>query len=217
MAILEFPPVETASPDGVLAMGGDLEVPSLLLAYSQGIFPWPHDGYPLLWFSPPQRMILEFSDLHIPHRLTRDLKKNIFSFAVDQNFSGVIRNCAEGIKRKERETWITDEVIAAYTELHRQGYAHSFEAYHDEELVGGLYGVSLGAMFCAESMFYLKSGASKAALLYAVNFLKAHGATWLDVQMPSPLLKILGAQEVERSLFLEKLREALNHESMFGR
>jgi leucyl/phenylalanyl-tRNA--protein transferase len=213
MTILQFPPLETASPEGILALGGDFEVGSLLLAYRNGIFPWPTEDFPLLWFAPPERAILEFKDLRVPRRFKQELKKLNFRFAVDRNFSKVIRACAVGNTRKSHGTWITDDLIRGYLRFHEAGYAHSFECYNEqEELVGGLYGVSLGNMFAGESMFYLESGASKAALLFAVGYLKEKGATWMDVQTMSPLLSILGAKGISRDEFMKKLKKALRQD-----
>jgi leucyl/phenylalanyl-tRNA--protein transferase len=210
MAILRFPSVENADPTGLLALGGDLEVPSLKLAYENGIFPWPTEEMPLLWFSPPLRAILEFNDLKVPKRMERELKKKEFTFKIDHNFSEVIQKCSEGKTRKSSGTWITQEMIEAYTAFHRAGYAHSFECYgKNGKLVGGMYGVGLGGYFAGESMFYLESGASKAALLFAVQTLKARRATWMDVQMLTPLLELLGGKEISRKEFIQKLRKAL--------
>jgi len=216
MTILQFPPLEMATPEGILAVGGDLEVASLLLAYQNGIFPWPTEDFPLLWFAPPERAILEFDEINIPRRLRQDLKKTNFHFRVDGDFSAVIHACARGKTRKIGGTWITDELLKAYLRFHKRGYAHSFECYNMKDvLVGGLYGVSLGGMFAGESMFYLESGASKATLLFAVKYLKERGATWMDVQTMSPLLKNLGAKEIPRPEFMKKLRKALKKGPLF--
>lgn len=216
MAILNFPPVDQATPEGILGIGGDLDIETLKAAYRNGIFPWPTEDFPLLWFAPPERAVLEFQDLKIPRRLRQELKSKKFHFKVDHDFPSVIRACAEGATRKTQGTWITPEMIQAYIDFHRAGHAHSFETYDlHGTLVGGLYGVSFGGMFAGESMFYLKGGASKAALLFAVEFLKERGATWMDVQMLTPLLKNLGAREIPREEFMSKLTEALKKPPLF--
>lgn len=218
MVIKSFPPVDMAGPDGLLALGGDLEVASLLTAYRNGIFPWPSQGYPLLWFAPPHRAILRFEKLKVPKRLERELKKKHFTFAIDRNFSTVIKACAEGLTRNSRGTWILPEMIEAYLKLHQAGYAHSFECYQDEDqLVGGLYGVGIGKMFAGESMFFWESGASKAALLFACETLKKRGGQWMDVQTPSPLLTQLGAEEIPRQEFMELLQQAIHAPPLFPR
>jgi leucyl/phenylalanyl-tRNA---protein transferase len=216
MTILKFPPLETASPEGLLAIGGDLELESLQLAYQNGIFPWPTEDYPLLWFAPPRRAILDFKDFKISKRLQRELKTKTFQFKVDQNFAAVIQACAAGKTRKSHGTWITQEMMDAYIRFHQAGYAHSFECYNAKgKLVGGLYGVGIGRAFAGESMFYLEPGASKAVLIFAVEFLKKRGGQWMDVQMLSPLLATFGAKEIPRSLFMKKLAEVIKEEAIF--
>lgn len=213
---LKFPPVTQARSDGLLAIGGNLETETLKLAYSSGVFPWPTEGLPLLWFAPPKRAILKFSELHIPKRYQQERKKYQFFFKVDQNFSKVIRACAEGLTRNSEGTWITPEMMQAYEDLHRAGVAHSFECYNEKgQLIGGLYGVSLGGMFAGESMFYWESGASKETLLFACNYLKKNGASWMDVQTMSPLLKRFGAKEIPREIFMKKLAKALKEPAVF--
>lgn len=215
--IQAFPPLESADQDGLLAIGGDLEIPSLKLAYESGIFPWPTEGLPLLWFAPPRRAVLEFKNLKVSPRLKRELKKKDFHFKVDRNFPAVIKACAKGLTRDSTGTWITPEMIRAYIDFHRAGYAHSFECYNAaKQLVGGMYGVSFGGMFAGESMFYLESGASKATLLYACAYLQEHGGRWMDVQTMSPLLKTLGAKLIPRQEYMKKLKAALRDPSIFG-
>ncbi len=215
MTILRFPPLETASPEGLLAIGGDLEVDSLKLAYENGIFPWPTEEYPLLWFAPPRRAILEFKDLNVPKRLARELKAKPFRFEVDGDFAAVIRACAEGHTRKSNGTWINPLMLRAYQNFHEAGYAHSFECYQEDRLVGGLYGVGLGKMFAGESMFFHESGASKAALLFAVEYLRERGGKWMDIQMMTPLLRSLGAKQISRTKFMDRLATALKTPGMF--
>ncbi|MFO1518780.1 MAG: leucyl/phenylalanyl-tRNA--protein transferase [bacterium] len=216
MPPLQFPPVESAGPEGILAVGGDLTVSTLLQAYQNGVFPWPTEDYPLLWFAPPQRAILRFDDFKIPRRLRQELKKKEFHFKIDENFPQVIRACSKGATRKQKATWITQEMIEAYCRLHEAGYAHSFECYDSSgKLAGGLYGVGLGGMFAGESMFFLEPGASKAALIFAVETLRERGGKWMDIQMMSPLLATFGAAEVPRKTFTALLREALKKKALF--
>lgn len=215
MTITRFPDPETADSSGLLALGGDLEPESLLLAYRSGIFPWPIEDCPLAWFSPPRRGILEFARLHIPRSLAKTLKKAAFTLTIDQSFEAVIRACAEthgrgkGAGAGEPGTWITPEMITAYCELHRLGHAHSVEAWRERELVGGIYGVDCGGAFAAESMFHRESGASMAALLHLCTHLESRGAEWIDIQMVTPHMKIMGARAIPRARFLRRLGEAL--------
>ncbi|MBL7685744.1 MAG: leucyl/phenylalanyl-tRNA--protein transferase [Deltaproteobacteria bacterium] len=215
MPKIKFPPLEYASEEGIVAIGGSLTIENLLEAYQNGIFPWPVEEAPLLWFSPNPRAILDFKDLHIPKRLQQELRHKNFQFKIDQRFDEVLFYCAEGKNRKQNGTWITEEIQIAYQAFHRAGFAHSFECYQEDQLVGGLYGVSLGSMFAGESMFYLEPGASKAALLFAIQSLQKRGATWMDIQVMSPLLKSFGAHEISRKVFLTKLKKALHEKPIF--
>lgn len=209
MPILEFPPVEEADEHGLLAVGGDLHVSSLLLAYSNGIFPWPHDGYPMLWFAPAERAILDFEDFHVPSRLARYLKKTNFTFHINTDFPGVIRGCRASVRKRQQGTWITPEIEAAYTALHYAGYAHSFEARNAAgELVGGMYGVMIGRAFAGESMFYRESHASKFVIIETVAHFRQHGMTWLDIEVMTPHMALFGAKEIPRSVFMRRLKQA---------
>lgn len=211
--IVKFPPVDTADEEsGLLAVGGDLEVGSLELAYRSGIFPWPIEGHPIYWFAPARRAIIEFSEFRIPKRLQRTLKKSPFRFEINSRFEEVIRACAEVKNRKgQNGTWITREMIGRYVAFHKAGFAQSFETLDTAgELVGGMYGVRIDNYFAGESMFYRQSNASKFALVEAVNHLQAEGLTWMDVQVLSPYLETFGAREIPRSQFMAKLRNALN-------
>jgi leucyl/phenylalanyl-tRNA--protein transferase len=210
MAIIAFPPVENADPSGLIAAGGDLEVSSLKLAYSSGIFPWPHEGYPLLWFAPPKRAILDFDEFRASKRLQRYLKKAHFTFRVDGDFPSVIRACSRVPRPGQDGTWITQEITTAFIAFHKAGYAHSFETLNEHgKLVGGLYGVKIGRMFCGESMFYREPNASKFAFIEAVHYLQDRGSSWMDVQILTPLLKGFGAKEVDRAVFMAKLKKAI--------
>lgn len=204
----------------MVAWGGDLEPETLLLAYRKGIFPWPApaDDYPLLWFSPDPRAILDFNDLHIPASLVRARKKASFRFTIDQAFEQVIEACASTPRPGQDGTWITEEMKDAYLRFHKLGYAHSVEAWAREKdtLVGGIYGVAVDGVFSAESMFYRKPNASKLALLFLVEHLSKQGLGWMDIQMLTPHLKALGAKEISRAEFLKKWsREQASKKALF--
>jgi leucyl/phenylalanyl-tRNA--protein transferase len=206
MPVLQFPDPEHTTREGIVAVGGDLHPDTLRLAYGQGIFPWPHQGMPLLWFCPPRRAILDFHALHIPKRLQRTRRLSTFHFTIDTAFNEVISACKLSERPDQEGTWITDGIEEAYREAHRLGFAHSVEAWSENgELVGGLYGVDSGGVFGGESMFHRQSDASKLALLFLVDHLASRGATFLDIQMMTPHMKALGAQEIPRRQFLKRL------------
>jgi len=211
MTILEFPPVEEADDDGLLAIGGDLDVGSLLLAYSHGIFPWPSGESKILpWFAPPNRAILRTSAFHLSRSLAKDLRKGGFTFTIDARFSDVILACAKSKNRPgQRGTWINRSMISAYTTLHEAGHAHSVECLQNGELVGGLYGVSIGQLFTGESMFHIVPNASKLALHHLIEHVAARGATWIDCQVPTPHLQSLGAETIPRNDFMLLLKRAI--------
>lgn len=194
--------------DGIVALGGPLTTTNLLRAYCSGIFPWPIDEYILPWCCPDERGILEFNELHIPRRLART--RHQFHFTIDRAFPQVITHCATVKRRHESGTWITDEMIRAYCELHRQGHAHSVEVWEGAELVGGIYGVDGCGSFSGESMFALRSNASKFALLFLIEHLKERGLDWIDIQMVTPVLESLGAKTITRADFLKKLAATQN-------
>lgn len=192
----------------IIAFGGALTVENLRSAYRQGIFPWHIDGLPLPWFCPEHRAILEFSEIHVPKSLRKDYAKTEFTFTIDKDFEAVIKNCSYATRSDGYGTWITPDFIRVYTEFHAAGDAHSVEVWDSfGELVGGLYGVDAGGVFCGESMFFLRSNASKFALLFLIQHLKNRGARWLDVQVMTPHFKVLGAREIDREDFLDKLEE----------
>ena len=192
----------------IVSFGDELTVENLRRAYRLGIFPWHIEGLPLPWYCPERRAILEFSELHIPNSLARARRKNAFSFTIDKDFKGVIENCAQVARAGEQGTWITDEFIEGYSALHEAGMAHSVEAWDEGgNLVGGVYGVDAGGVFCGESMFHKASNASKLSLLFLIEHLQNHNATWLDVQVMTPHIKVLGAREIRRKEFLRKLKE----------
>lgn len=189
--------------EGIVALGGPLTTTNLLRAYGNGIFPWPIDEDILPWCCPEERGILDFNELHIPRRLART--RHGFHFTIDRAFPEVITNCATVQRNHESGTWITPEMVRAYCELHTQGHAHSVEVWEGAELVGGLYGVDARGSFSGESMFSLRSNASKLALLFLIDHLKDRGLDWMDIQMVTPHLEALGAQAVWREDFLERL------------
>ncbi|MCP9454829.1 MAG: leucyl/phenylalanyl-tRNA--protein transferase [Nitrospira sp.] len=213
-----FPPVELASPEGLLAMGGDLRPERLIEAYRHGIFPWYHEGQPILWWSPDPRAVLFPSKLHLPRSLRRAMRHSSFSVTFDTDFRSVMEGCAGPRPQYPGDgTWITPEMITAYTRLHELGYAHSAETWLHGRLVGGLYGVAIGGAFFAESMFTLVDNASKVALVTLVRQL----ATWqfllMDCQQDSPHIRRFGAETIARTEFLTILSEALKLPGRQGR
>jgi leucyl/phenylalanyl-tRNA--protein transferase len=213
---LVFPPVEHAE-DGLLAVGGDLRPERLVLAYSSGIFPWYSKGQPILWHSPHPRLVLRAEDLHVPKSLRKTLRKGLFRFTLDESFPEVIEACARTPRRGQHDTWITPEMKRAYVELHRRGLAHSVETWRGERLVGGLYGVSLGAAFFGESMFTRVPDASKAAFVVLVEQLRAWGITLVDSQVYTEHVARFGATEWPRRQYLAALRRALRSPTRRGR
>ncbi len=203
-----FPDPREATEDGLLCIGGALDVPTLLQAYSKGIFPWPQEGYPLLWFSPPQRGILDFSEIHLSRTFLRDVKKCDLQFTFNKSFAKVIRACSQIPRSHETGTWILPEMVNAYIAFHKAGHAHSIEAWRDGELVGGLYGVYVAGVFSGESMFYTESNSSKLCLYKMILHLKNKGLQWLDTQMVTPLVEKLGGKYISRDEFLDRLKLA---------
>ncbi len=190
----------------VVAFGTKLTVENVREAYLSGIFPWYTEGIPLPWHCPEQRAILEFADLNIPRSLERSRRKNSLTFTIDKDFRAVIRECSLAFRPGQRGTWITTEFEKVFTQLHDEGMAHSVEVWADGKLVGGLYGIDAGGVFCGESMFYKVPNASKLALLFLIEHLRSRGATWLDSQVMTPHLEALGAKEIDRGDFLDKLK-----------
>ncbi len=205
---LAFPPPAEAEDGGLLAVGGDLRPERLLLAYSLGIFPW-YDTPPILWFAPSPRMALRPAELHVPRRLARTLHQGRFRLSLDRAFEAVIRGCAEAPRRDQDGTWIHADMIEAYVALHELGFAHSCEAWLGDELVGGIYGVSLGHAFFGESMFHRETDASKAALVTLVRQLARWEFTLFDCQMHTDHLARFGAREWSRERFEGELSRAL--------
>jgi len=204
---LIFPPVEQATEEGILAVYGDLSVERLLLAYRQGIFPWFSEGEPIIWWSPDPRMVLFPDKLHVSKSLQRLVAGKRFQVTFDQCFSEVIRQCAKAPRNDQPGTWITKEMMTAYGRLHEKGHAHSVEVWQQDQLVGGLYGVTVGACFCGESMFSQVSNASKVALVHLVKRLQQQQFQLIDCQMHTPHLESLGAELLPRSQYIELLRK----------
>ncbi len=202
---IEFPPLSAATSEGLIGVGGELSVANLHLAYSKGIFPWPAEDMPLLWFCPPRRGILFFADLKIPKSLQKSLKKRQWKLTSDRAFAAVIEACQTRFRPGQSGTWINDEMKTAYIDFHQAGYAHSFECWEGERLIGGLYGVYVKGVFAGESMFYLEPDASKFCLLGAIEFLRSAGVHWMDTQMVTPVLETFGAKEISRTKFLSLL------------
>jgi leucyl/phenylalanyl-tRNA--protein transferase len=207
---LRFPPVEQASPEGLLAVGGDLRPERLLEAYRRGIFPWFNDGQPILWWSPDPRAVLFPEQLHVSRSLKRSLRSGRFTVTLDTCFTEVMRRCAgPRPQHPDGGTWITTAMVEAYTRLHDLGYAHSVETWREDKLVGGVYGVALGGAFFAESMFTVVDDASKVALVRLVRQLQAWGFRLIDCQQSSPHVKRFGAVDIPRRDFISLLSDAV--------
>ncbi|MFN0063842.1 MAG: leucyl/phenylalanyl-tRNA--protein transferase [Myxococcaceae bacterium] len=211
-----FPPAELADESGVLAVGGTLSEKRLLAAYAQGIFPWPIEGYPLLWHSPDPRFVLSPETLHIPRSVEKALRRHAFEIRLDTAFADVIQGCKDAYRPGQHGTWITPEMQRAYTKLHRLGYAHSIEAWQDNALQGGLYGVSLGAAFFGESMFAKRPDASKVAFATLARHLFQEGFQFIDCQVETEHLARFGATHWPRKRFLDALEKALAHPTRRG-
>jgi len=207
---LVFPQPELAEDDGLLAVGGDLSVDRLVLAYSMGIFPWYSDKDPLLWWSPDPRLVLIPSELKVSRSLRQTIKKSIYRVTTNAAFEDVIRNCATVTRKGEGGTWITDDMIEAYIKLHKAGYAHSVEAWDGDELAGGFYGVMMGKAFFGESMFAKKSDASKVAFATYAIALAEKGFELIDCQVTTEHMKRFGAREIPRAEFIKHLKKALH-------
>jgi leucyl/phenylalanyl-tRNA--protein transferase len=207
-----FPPVERAlkNPNGLLAAGADLSVGRLLEAYRRGIFPWYSSGQPPLWWSPDPRMVLFVDELRVPRSLAKSIRNKGYEVRIDTAFPDVLRGCSEP-RNYAPGTWLGPDMRTAYARLHSEGYAHSFETWRENELVGGLYGVAVGRMFYGESMFSRATDASKVALVKLVEVLKTRGFQLIDCQMHTQLLESLGAREIPRREFLRALAGLVNY------
>jgi leucyl/phenylalanyl-tRNA--protein transferase len=212
-----FPPPDYADPSGLLAVGGDLSKERLLEAYRLGIFPWYSEDQPILWWSPDPRLVLDLKDFIISRSLRKTLKKGVFQVTFDRAFEEVIQACAAVPRLGQNGTWITEEMQEAYINLHGLGYAHSVESWFGGKLAGGLYGVSLGKAFFGESMFHLKTDASKVALATLVEKLNSWDFQFIDSQMTTEHMVRLGAKELPRRIFLKRLQSALRHPTKRGR
>lgn len=210
-----FPPVQLAEESGVLAVGGDLSPERLIEAYRCGIFPWYTDGDPIIWWSPNPRFVLFPAELYVSKTMRQVLRRSVFTITCDGDFRGVIQGCREP-RKKERGTWITDEMLEGYVRLHEMGIAHSIEAWQGNELAGGLYGLSLGRCFFGESMFTRTDNASKAAFITLVRKLASLDFIIVDCQVYTAHLESLGARHIDREEYLEILSEGLRHETLQG-
>lgn len=213
---LLFPPAYLANPEGILAIGGDLSPERLRLAYQSGIFPWFSEGDPIIWWSPDPRFILYPQNLKVSKSMRPIFRKGIFHVTYDQDFMGVINNCQKISRPGQEGSWITEEMKQAYFQLHREGFAHSVEVWFEGELVGGLYGVSMGTAFFGESMFAHKSNASKVGFITLVRDLTEKGFSMIDCQIHTQHLESLGAFNVDRNRFLEELDQSLRSDSLVG-
>jgi leucyl/phenylalanyl-tRNA---protein transferase len=212
-----FPDPNEAEDDGLVAVGGELSVEYLIAAYSQGVFPWFSEGEPILWWSPNPRMILFPHDFKCSDSLKQLIKRGKFEVKADEAFLEVIRHCANSNRKDQNGTWITSKMQEAYINLHNQGYAHSFEAYENGKLVGGLYGVSLGKGFFGESMFYNVANASKVAFYYLVQTMIQWNFDFIDAQQSTNHLKSLGAKDIDRKLFMELLNKTIKYPTIKGK
>jgi leucyl/phenylalanyl-tRNA--protein transferase len=205
---VDFPDPRDAMAEGVLAVGGLLDVGTLYTAYGLGIFPWPHPDYPLLWFSPEKRGIIEFSDFHLTRSFEKFVRQHSgeFQITLDKAFPQVVRECSKQPRPGQDGTWILPAMLKSYIDFHKAGYAHSIEVWHEHQLVGGIYGVFVKGVFSGESMFYKTPNASKLALFHLVQILKSWGLEWMDIQMVTPVTKSFGGKYLEREDFLQKLK-----------
>lgn len=210
---LWFPDPRSSRLDGLVAVGGDLSVERLLLAYRTGVFPWSAE--PITWWSPEPRAVFEIGALHIGRSLARTLRRAPYTVTYDRDFEGVMRACSE-VPRGDSSTWITEDFIAAYTRLARAGHAHSVECWQGSRMVGGIYGVAIGGFFAGESMFHRADDASKVALVHLERRLAEQGYRLFDTQMLTPTTRALGAREIPRSEYLDRLKRALELPCRFG-
>jgi len=209
---LDFPPAWLARSDGLLCIGGDLSPERLLLAYKNGIFPWFSKDEPFLWWSPDPRLVLLPDGVNISKSLKKKIRKEIFTIKVDTAFEQTILSCAK--PRKEEGTWLVEEMIDAYIDLHKQGYAHSIETWKNDKLVGGLYGVCIGGSFFGESMFSFESDASKIALVALANHLKKNHFDLIDCQVTTRHLLSMGAVEISRNSFLDIITDSIKRKNI---
>lgn len=214
---LIFPHPRFVNEDGLLAYGGDLSVKRLLLAYSNGIFPWFSEAAPILWWALDPRMVLFPDQLKVSKSLRQSIRNRDTEVKFDHHFEKVIRHCAQVERADQDGTWINDQMIDAYIELHKQGFAHSVETYHKGKLVGGLYGVSLGRVFCGESMFFLRPDASKVSLYYLVEKLKSWHFDLIDAQQNTPHMRRMGGTLIPLDEYLVILKKSLKSPTIRGK
>lgn len=208
---IKFPDVSEASPEGLLAIGGNLSADSLLCAYQQGVFPWPiSKNSPLTWFAPDPRGIIYVKNFHIPKSFKKFIKQNNYKIRLNHNFESVIDHCAKTIRKHEVGTWITKDIKSAYQELFEQGFAYSIEVYAKEEIVGGLYGVCINGSVSGESMFHLRPNTSKLCLYILICLLHKNQIAYLDTQMVTPIIASFGGEEIPRADFMKLLKQQLN-------
>src|SRR5664279_5288913 len=209
---LHFPSPERADAEGLVAIGGDLSVPRLLLAYRSGIFPWTVD--PITWWSPEPRAVFELGGFHVSRSLTRVIRKGVFSITVDRAFGRVMQGCAAPAPGR-RSTWISPEFFEAYTQLHQLGHAHSLECWQGRRLVGGIYGVTIGGLFAGESMFHRVSDASKVALFHMIEHLRRRGFVLFDIQLLTSITAQLGGITLPRAEYISRLAQAVTQPVAF--
>ncbi|WP_435276876.1 leucyl/phenylalanyl-tRNA--protein transferase [Psychrobium sp. nBUS_13] len=207
---IDFPPVELAmnEPDGLLAIGGDLSEERLLNAYFHGIFPWFNEDDPIMWWSPSKRCVIDCNEFHVSKSFRKFLRQSTIRITINKQFNNVINYCRQP-RKDELGTWIDDKMANAYSNLHYQGHAHSIEAWQNDQLIGGLYGIFINNTFCGESMFSLAPNGSKVALLGLSQFLKQHNVSMIDCQIENPHLMSLGAKLISRHAFVEHLSNTL--------
>jgi leucyl/phenylalanyl-tRNA---protein transferase len=204
---IEFPPVSKAKSSGILALGGDLSTERLILAYNSGIFPWFSEDDPIIWWSPKERFVIFPEKLYVSKTMRQILKRNTFTITFDKDFPAVIQNCQQTPREGQDGTWITSEMMEAYIKLHKLGYAHSVEVWQDDKIVGGLYGIIMGGVFCGESMFAHTSNASKAGFITLVQILQSYGIVLIDCQTHTEHLESLGGEMIPRNDFIKILQE----------
>lgn len=210
---VEFPDPRNTLAEGIIAVGGKLDVATLYDAYSRGIFPWPQEGLPMLWFSPERRGVLIFSDFKVPESLRRYRRKNPeITFTLNKDFQQVLEECSKQPRPGQHGTWITPPMKRAYLDFHHEGFAMSVEVRENNTVIGGIYGVLVNGVFSGESMFYKKPNASKLALWFLVDHLQSQGHEWIDVQMVTPVVESMGGKYVDREVYLTMLE--LRHRKM---
>ncbi len=213
---LPFPDLKNRRDSGIIAFGGDLSIGRLLEAYKKGIFPWYDANSPILWHSPMKRCIFDIDGFKTSHSLKQKLKKGTFTFTFDKCFVQVMQSCALVKRKGESGTWIFKETVDAYYNLHKAGYAHSLEVWHNGEIAGGLFGVSIGKAFFGESMYHIITDASKAAMYFLTEFLKSNNFHFIDAQMQTDHLLSLGAKMITRNKYLKLLEIAIRQDTIIG-